>query len=62
MIAPSSLSASVPREFALGAVHALPVVAGAVPFGLLLGSVAAKAGLFTGRKRPWETAGQTAPA
>ncbi len=45
MIAPSSLSASVPREFALGAIHALPVVAGAVPFGLLLGSAAAKAGL-----------------
>lgn len=36
--------ASVKREFALGAVHALPVVAGAVPFGLLLGSLAAKAG------------------
>lgn len=37
--------ASVPREVALGAVHALPILAGAVPFGLLLGSLAAKAGL-----------------
>lgn len=36
---------SVRREFALGAVHALPIVAGAVPFGLLLGSLAAKAGI-----------------
>jgi len=37
--------ATVRREFALGAVHALPIVAGAVPFGFLLGSLAAKAGL-----------------
>ena len=37
--------APVQREFALGAVHALPILAGAVPFGLLLGSLAAKAGL-----------------
>jgi len=37
--------ASVPREVALGAVHALAILAGAVPFGLLLGSLAAKAGL-----------------
>ncbi|SMH58795.1 AzlC family ABC transporter permease [Azospirillum agricola] len=46
MNAPSS-SPPVParREFALGAVHALPIVVGAVPFGLLLGSLAAKAGI-----------------
>lgn len=34
-----------PREFALGVAHTLPLMAGAIPFGLLLGSLAAKAGL-----------------
>ncbi|MFC5305983.1 AzlC family ABC transporter permease [Azospirillum picis] len=37
--------ASARQDFALGALHSLPVVAGAVPFGFLLGSLAAKAGL-----------------
>ncbi|PWC33278.1 AzlC family ABC transporter permease [Azospirillum sp. TSO35-2] len=40
-----TIPASPRQEFALGVVHALPVVAGAVPFGFLLGSLAAKAGL-----------------
>ncbi|WP_372396864.1 AzlC family ABC transporter permease [Azospirillum sp. HJ39] len=40
-----TIPASPRQEFALGAIHCLPVMAGAVPFGFLLGSLAAKAGL-----------------
>lgn len=40
-----TIPASPRQEFAAGVVHCLPIVAGAVPFGFLLGSLAAKAGL-----------------
>lgn len=40
-----ALPRSAPREFARGAVDTLPLVVGAVPFALLLGSLAAKSGL-----------------
>ncbi|BAI72500.1 branched-chain amino acid transport protein [Azospirillum sp. B510] len=39
------IPASLRQEFASGVLHSLPVVAGAIPFGFLLGSLAAKAGL-----------------
>ncbi|WP_247893451.1 AzlC family ABC transporter permease [Azospirillum endophyticum] len=45
MTIPASPPKSPGQEFALGTVHALPIVAGAIPFGFLLGSLAAKAGL-----------------
>ena len=40
-----TIPASPRQEFAAGVVHCLPIVVGAVPFGFLLGSLAAKAGL-----------------
>ncbi len=40
-----TIPASPRQEFAAGVIHCLPIVAGAVPFGFLLGSLAAKAGL-----------------
>lgn len=42
---PTPTAPSRRREFALGALHILPLAAGAVPFGLLLGGVAARAGI-----------------
>lgn len=41
----SPLSKSIAAEAALGALHILPLMLGAAPFGLLLGSLAARAGL-----------------
>lgn len=40
-----AVPASPRQDFASGVVHSLPIVAGAIPFGFLLGSLAAKAGL-----------------